>query len=246
MAAFARVGVAIALTVVAGSVDAIGWLSLNRVFTAQMSGNLVLLAVHIAAGEESHIWLQADALAAFLLGLLMTGAAIEIGVRRRHRRIFMVALAVEFAMLAAFAACATAFGISDSGAVPAGPIVYGLVALAAFAMGAQNTSIRMARILSVYTTHMTGALTGLGEALVAAALPLGAASGRERHAGVLATIAQSLALLLGFIAGALAGAWLLKIAGLAAAMSLPLALLVLAAVVDGVAPLTRFDEAAAP
>jgi len=99
----AKIGTAIALTFVAGYVDALGWLTLDRVFTAQMSGNLVLLAVHIVAGESGHTWLQADALIAFFGGLVITGSAIEIGMRRRWRRIFIAALALEFFLLLCFA-----------------------------------------------------------------------------------------------------------------------------------------------
>jgi uncharacterized membrane protein YoaK (UPF0700 family) len=47
-----RAAAAIALTAVAGFVDAFGWLTLDRVFTAQMSGNTVLIAVHAAAGAR--------------------------------------------------------------------------------------------------------------------------------------------------------------------------------------------------
>ena len=103
MLKLAKAGVAVVLTLVAGYVDAVGWLTLGRVFTAQASGNLVLLAVHIASGANSHVWLQADAIGAFFLGLVITGSIIEVGMRRRMKRIFIAALAVEFAMLLGFA-----------------------------------------------------------------------------------------------------------------------------------------------
>ena len=55
----AKLIVAILLTFVAGYVDAIGRLSLDRVYAAQMSGNVVLLAVHLATGEGGHAALSA-------------------------------------------------------------------------------------------------------------------------------------------------------------------------------------------
>lgn len=98
----AKAAVAVALTFAAGYVDAMGWLALDRVFTAQMSGHLMLLAVHIVANEKGHIALQANAIIAFFVGLVMTGSIIEIGMRRRWRRIFVAALVVEFLLLLSF------------------------------------------------------------------------------------------------------------------------------------------------
>jgi uncharacterized membrane protein YoaK (UPF0700 family) len=93
--------------------------------------------------------------------LVTTGSVIEIGMRRRLRRIFVAALVVEFFLLLAFT-------VAGGALLPAGSQeredadwpTYALIAVAAFAMGAQNTSLRMAGILSVWTTHMTGTLSG--------------------------------------------------------------------------------------
>ena len=45
----------IVLSVIAGCTDIIGFLSLNGLFTAQVTGNLVLLAAHVVAGSEVQI-----------------------------------------------------------------------------------------------------------------------------------------------------------------------------------------------
>jgi uncharacterized membrane protein YoaK (UPF0700 family) len=254
----AKTGVAVMLTFIAGYVDAIGWLSLDRVFTAQMSGNFVLLAVHWVAGERTHMSLQADAMAAFLLGLLVSGSIIEIGMRRRVRRILIGALAVEFIMLAAFAIAGGSLLPRDfSDGERVGWPVYAAIAVVAFAMGTQNTSLRMAGIISVFTTHMTGALSGLSEEIIICGFSLlqprarrrapggfAAATLREKHPQAFKTIGQSVALLVGFFAGALAGAALLKIAGLLAAMAVPLALLGGIGIFDWLVPLTQFPSAA--
>ena len=42
----------VVLSVVAGSTDIIGFLGLNGLFTAHITGNLAVLAAHIAAGGE--------------------------------------------------------------------------------------------------------------------------------------------------------------------------------------------------
>jgi uncharacterized membrane protein YoaK (UPF0700 family) len=38
--------------VIAGSTDIIGFLGLNELFTAQITGHIVVLAAHIAAGNR--------------------------------------------------------------------------------------------------------------------------------------------------------------------------------------------------
>lgn len=45
----------IVLSVIAGCTDIIGFLSLHGLFTAQVTGNLVLLAAHVVAGSEVQI-----------------------------------------------------------------------------------------------------------------------------------------------------------------------------------------------
>lgn len=249
-----RVGVAVALSLAAGYVDAVGWLSLDRVFTAQMSGNLVLFAVHLAAGKRAHILLQGDAILSFFLGLLFSGGLIEFGMRRRIRRIFVAALAVEFVMLAVFAVAGGAVlrpGPSDHPEWP----VYALIAVVAGAMGVQNTSLRMAGILPLFTTHVTGALTDLSEELIVrAGQPF---RPRDRHtapdrfaAGTLRRwlsaglghLSRTTALLLGFFLGALAGAALLPAAGIGRTIAVPLVLLLAIGAIDWVHPLTRFPS----
>ncbi len=42
---------ALVLASVAGGVDAIGWLTLDHLFTAHMSGNTVNMTVHVALGD---------------------------------------------------------------------------------------------------------------------------------------------------------------------------------------------------
>lgn len=256
MRGVAKLAVATVLTFVAGYVDALGWLSLDRVYSAQMSGNTILLAIHLAAGEAEHAWLQGDALAAFFLGLLVSGVAIEIGMRRRARRIFTLVLVIELVLLVLFTLAVGQFGLAPGSDQPhPSPAIYVMVAIVAVAMGAQNTSLRMAGILSVFTTHITGALTNFSEALIASGFTLlqpgkrGRAGGgfaaerlKSHHGEALKNLAQSLAILLGFFLGAWAGALLSRTTGIAGAMPVPLALLVLVGLIEWRVPLTAFPS----
>lgn len=252
-----KVGVAVALTLVGGYVDAIGWLTLDRVFTAQMSGNLMLIAVHVVAHENGHVSLQADAIVAFFLGLVLTGALIEVGMRQRLRRIFVGALVVEFLLLLAFALAGGSLlpgGIGERES--ADWATYVLIAIVAFAMGAQNTSLRMAGIISVFTTHMTGTLTGLSEKVIVCLFAVlqprnrrkargGFAAGglREKHPTAFKNIGQSAVLLAAFVVGALAGATGVGALGIGSAMIAPLVVLVVVGTLDWCVPLTVFPSA---
>lgn len=183
-----------------------------------MSGNAVLAAVHAAAGDRGAALLQLFTIGMFLAGLVLSGITIEAARRARIRRLLAAAMLVEAALLIAFAA---ALGPGTKIGAPR-PV---LLALAAAAMGCQNTALRMAGILGVYTTHVTGTLTRLSEDLVAWAWS-------TRPARGWAEIGRSAALFAGFAAGALAGALLAPSWGGGAAMGLPILLVLAVAAAD--------------
>jgi uncharacterized membrane protein YoaK (UPF0700 family) len=69
-----------------------------------------------------------------------------------------------------------------------------------------------------------------------------AANLRERHPQASGNIARSTTMLIAFFVGAVAGAELLKAAGLFAALLIPLALIAGIAVFDWIVPLTQFPS----
>jgi uncharacterized membrane protein YoaK (UPF0700 family) len=159
-------------------------------------------------------------------------------------------------MLSAFALAGRALPIHvhEAGTSP-DRLIYWLIAVLAFAMGAQNTSLRMAGILSVWTTHMTGALSGLSEELIVAGVSLFQSDRRGRRGGSFASetlrslppdafsnIVRSAALLVGFFFGALAGAALAQTAGTGTAMAVPIALVIGVGLFDWIVPLTVFPS----
>lgn len=81
----------VGLTFATGMVDAISYLGLGRVFTANMTGNVVLLGFALARTPGFTVLGPVVALAAFLAGSAVGGA---LGPR------FRVALALELALLA--------------------------------------------------------------------------------------------------------------------------------------------------
>jgi uncharacterized membrane protein YoaK (UPF0700 family) len=204
-----RVSVGLALTGVGGFVDCFSYLTLSKVYAATMSGNTVLVAVQGGSGDSGGALLHAYTIAVFLAGLLLSSVAIELGLRRGHRRVLALALAIEVACLTALLIFRPARGEA--------PLLL-LLALAAVAMGIQNTSLRMSGILAIFTTHVTGTLTRLGEQLASA---LSARAGAPRDSA-LRQAGFSAALWLAFFAGALVASELLPLLG-SAALWLPIA-----------------------
>lgn len=219
--------IALALVGVAGFVDALSWLALHQ-FTAQMSGNTVLLAVHGAAGRTDQALLQLCTIGTFLFGLLVSAIVIEIGLRRHLRRLLAAAMALEAILLGIFALWLHG-PMDPARGPPDGWTIYLLVAVASIAMGVQNTSLRMAGILGVYTTHVTGTITRLSEDLVAFGFALADRLGARRKAletetprsrgpARLGKIGLSAGLFAGFLAGAWLGAYLVPLWGYADAL----------------------------
>jgi uncharacterized membrane protein YoaK (UPF0700 family) len=70
-----------ALTFVTGIVDAVGYLALDRVFTGNMTGNIVILGMGIAGADGLPVLGPALALAGFTAGAFGAGLAL------RHRQV---------------------------------------------------------------------------------------------------------------------------------------------------------------
>ena len=145
------------LTAAAGSADAVSYLGFGRVFTANMTGNLVLLGIAIGQVQLAGSIRAVIAFAAFVLGVL-------VGVRLTARtepaavwpRSVTLALAGELGLLFALLA---AWEIT--GARPGALALDLLIALSAGAMGMQTAAVRRLGVTGVTTTFVTGMLTGL-------------------------------------------------------------------------------------
>lgn len=163
-----NVGTTFVLTAAAGFVDVFGYISLGHVYTATASGNTVSIAIRAAHGEEAAAWVFTSAVGMFFTGLLISGIAIELGLRLGMRRVLAMALLIEAACLGAFVYWgAPLIDARQLGTTTAPhPQLFLLIALAALAMGIQNTSLRMAGVVQAFTTHVTGALTRFSEQLV--------------------------------------------------------------------------------
>jgi uncharacterized membrane protein YoaK (UPF0700 family) len=141
----------------AGSVDAIGYFGLDRVFTANMTGNMVLLGLALGQGHVLDALRNFIALAGFIVGVGIGALAGEGGGKTGEwdSRVTRI-MSIEAAALVAFTA---AWHLS---ALPHAPrTIELLIALSALAMGLQSVGVRRLNLPGVATTYVTGTITFL-------------------------------------------------------------------------------------
>lgn len=190
----------LALTFTAGLVDAVSYLGLGRVFTANMTGNVVLLGFGVARGGGLPVVAPALSLAAFLLGSVAGGAVVK-RLARSHPMLVARALGIEASLLAT-----AAIVVAVTHPHPGGAFAYAVIALLALAMGVRTTTVRRIGVPDLSTVVLTQTLASL-----ASESPLAGGSGK----GSVRRLAAGVAM----FAGAVAGALLMKIS-----LVLPLAL----------------------
>jgi uncharacterized membrane protein YoaK (UPF0700 family) len=194
------------LTVLTGVVDAVSILSLGRVFVANMTGNVVFVGFALAGASGFSLSASLSALAGFLIGAAVGGAAVDRLGTHRGRLLTVVATG-ELGLVLVALLIAVATGTR------AGPGSRdGIAALLALAMGAQNAAVRQLKVFDLTTTVLTMTLTGIAADL----------RRRERFA-----LLRRLLAVAAMLAGALAGAVLVLRASAASALGLAAALLTL-------------------
>jgi uncharacterized membrane protein YoaK (UPF0700 family) len=145
------------MTAVTGLVDAVSFLSLGHVFTANMTGNIVLLAFASAGESELSVPRSLTALLAFLAGAVLGGRIMARASGESQIRMALVAFGVEITFLVAAAFCAIGYAAASSHSLQ----LYGLIALTALAMGTRNAAVRKLAVPDLTTTVLTLTLTGL-------------------------------------------------------------------------------------
>ena len=153
-----RVPLMLTLSVATGLVDAISVLGLGKVFTANMTGNIVFLGFAAAGTPDFHAVSYLVAIAAFLLGALVAGRTGKAQAAQPLRRWLLIAALVEAGLLWTAAIVAIDFDIATQ---TPGTRLYAIIALTAVTMGFRNATIRQLKIPDLTTTVLTLTLTGL-------------------------------------------------------------------------------------
>jgi uncharacterized membrane protein YoaK (UPF0700 family) len=147
----------IGMTVVTGLVDAVSFLSLGRVFTANMTGNVVLLGFAAAGVPEVSVARSLTALLAFLVGAAMGGLILARSDSGAVLRRALATFGIEGACLSAATVAAIGY---DPGAAEK-PQLYAMIVFTSVAMGVRNAGVRKLAIPDLTTTVLTLTITGL-------------------------------------------------------------------------------------
>ncbi|MDQ1410234.1 MAG: hypothetical protein QOJ41_1969 [Acidobacteriaceae bacterium] len=147
------------MTVVTGLVDAVSFLSLGRVFTANMTGNVVILAFATARVPGLSIARSSTALVSFLVGAIFGGRIMARADADSQIRFAAKAFLLEDVFLFAASLCAIGYrhDFLEYSLQP-----FALIVLTALAMGTRNAAVRKLAIPDLTTTVLTLTITGIG------------------------------------------------------------------------------------
>lgn len=160
-----RVPLLLLLSVTTGLVDAASVLGLGRVFTANMTGNVVFLGFAASGAPGFRVAPYLIGIAFFLAGALVGGRAGRRQAGSSERRWLLGAAVFETALL--WAAAGVGIGYDPQAMAPEWRMV-AIIALTAVAMGFRNATIRQLKVADLTTTVLTLTLTGLGADSLAA------------------------------------------------------------------------------
>jgi uncharacterized membrane protein YoaK (UPF0700 family) len=193
------------LSLIAGSTDIIGFLGLNGLFTAHITGNIVVLAAHIVAGDPT-IFSYVLSVPVFMMVLFLT-RLLAGGMEQAGISTLRPLLLLQLLFLIAFlSVCVVVGPWRDADAILA--VIAGMCGVAAMAV--QNALVQISLTntptTAVMTTNVTHFMLDLGEALV----------GRD-HAQATrarARAMRTLPVIVGFTIGCVSGAAFEAVAGL--------------------------------
>jgi uncharacterized membrane protein YoaK (UPF0700 family) len=224
------------LGLIAGSTDTIGFLGLNGLFTAHITGDLVTLAAHFAAGERT-IFSHLAALPVFMLMLFLTRLLANFLERTGHSTLQPL-LAMETAFLISFLVVCGVWGPwRDPNTILA--TTAGLLGVAAMAVQNALVQISLAQTpaTSVMTTNVTRFVLDLGEVLTG--------HDRAKAAQARARAIQTFPVILSFATGCALGAAAKVAAGLWS-LALPAGLALIALAIASTGPSRARSKSAEP
>ena len=143
------------LTFTTGINDAVGYLGLDKVFTGNMTGNVVVLGMALVGGTGLPTLGPALALVGFMAGAAVGGRALKrvTGAWSRGVTVLLACVAILMLVLAA-----VLFAVGDD---PAHGLVVSVTTGAAVAMGLQAATARHVAVQDVTTVVVTSTITGL-------------------------------------------------------------------------------------
>lgn len=192
-------GLLLLLSVTTGLVDAVSVLGLGKVFTANMTGNVVFLGFAAAQTPGFKVAPYLVALLTFFVGALIAGRVGQGFGKRPLRQWLTVAALIEAALLWIAAVVALGFDVSSLKPTAA---LFAIITLTAVAMGFRNATIRQLKVPDLTTTVLTLTVTGI-------------AADSSMAGGGNPNLARRIGAIIAIFAGAAAGALMVVHMGLA-------------------------------
>ena len=143
------------LTFSTGVIDAVGYLGLDRVFTGNMTGNVVLLGMAFAGGADLPILRPALALVFFMVGAALAGRVLRKGPEGWSGRTSSKFLTVTVGLtaLAVFVALVDVTAEESLGSIT--------TSVLATVMGVQAATAKRLKVAEITTVVVTSTITGL-------------------------------------------------------------------------------------
>ncbi|SHK73336.1 Uncharacterized membrane protein YoaK, UPF0700 family [Pseudonocardia thermophila] len=192
------------LTLVTGVIDAVSLLTLGRVFVANMTGNVVVTGFAIAGVPDYSLPTSLAALACFMIGAAIAGRLLVDKIADRGE-LLRASVLVEAVLIAI---CLVIVLVRPP--VVDSPPTIATAAVAALAMGVQNTLARRVGVPDLTTTLISMPMVGL--------------AADHRHTNRPAVIRRASAIIC-LMAGAFLGALAIHVGGAALALGVILVLL---------------------
>lgn len=186
-----HLGLMLALTFSTGVIDAVGYLGLDRVFTANMTGNVVILGMALVGGTGLPVLGPLLALGGFMAGAVLGGRVLKSAAPGWTTRITIM-LGIVTAMILSVAALLLSIEEDLTH-----PIAVTITTTLGAAMGLQAATARFIAVKDVTTVVITSTITALA---ADSAFGSGKGGGTARRTSAVVLM----------LAGAFAGGALLK------------------------------------
>lgn len=150
-----HLGLMLALTLSTGLIDAVGYLGLDRVFTGNMTGNVVILGMALLGADDLPIVGPIVALLGFVVGAAIAGRVLRSVVDgwTHHSTALFGVVAIILVT--------TTVALAIIGDVSSVPVQFAATGSLGLAMGIQAGTARHIAVKDVTTVVVTSTLTGL-------------------------------------------------------------------------------------
>lgn len=198
------------LSWVAGYIDTAGFLGLNGLFTAHVTGNLVVAGAELAGAREEAVWVRLAVIPIFIAAVIITSVIARTRAARLSQLLWLEVIAL------------LSFAVIGIAIVPIGQTwvdtvtMFTVGSVGVFAMGVRNTLMRESLGAMAQTTVMTGNLTQFVISLTRLYLirdyDKTSASTPQDHE-IRQIVRKFGSALIGFVFGAVAGAFFMRTIG---------------------------------